>query len=570
MRESVTKVYEDYIWKGEMQEEAEYLYGKPPVYFGDLEKSIGGLREQYEATGWFTEERREGLETALRRINRDLGALTPRVDRTISGLSDGAVEGAHQSIVFGGPCYVLNKAATASRLADVSSKNEPLASYFFVADYDEVQPELINTRTPLLGSSGNLLSIPVPKEYTHSPVSILPLPSYTWYEEAEESIRQGYRPMVKDLDQRAQLAYEERLEQILALTRWAFLNSDTLGQWAQRILARLFNVEGNLGIPIIPYSDPEIRELAVFGMEFLLQRENREKFLRVQDEATDRILELGLEPGTGRRDQSYVPFLYECPQKGCNRSRFELQYYASGSDVTLSGRCPSCNEYHTIEVSGDDPDLTDHANCLSPRVDSRQFIVDTIVPTVCHVGGPGETAYYAQVIPAAGALGIPFPQFVKYPRLFFNTPWNEALANRLKKREQPVLHEKTLFRLLGKIGKARRNEEYDEMNSYVNALGHHIKSQYDILVEKLTDIEERRDSASGDEGENLQQLSFDIELYLSWAYGRYAQEKSVQESSWSWIEWAINAGIADIFGPYERNYVEQIKNGATLWINFMI
>ncbi|TFG10503.1 bacillithiol biosynthesis BshC [Candidatus Thorarchaeota archaeon] len=553
-----------------MNEEAEYLYGKPPVHLGDLQDRAESLREDYMATDWFTDERQEKLERALRRINRKFGALTPKVSKTISNLSEGAIEGAHQSIVFGGPCYVLNKAATASRLAELASSNTPVVSYFFVADYDEIQPELTNTRTPLLGSSGNLLSIPVPREYTHSPVSILPLPDYAWYSDAEESIRAGYRPMIKDLDNRAQIVYEERLEQILSITRWAFLNSETLGEWAERILARLFNVEGNLGIPIVPYSDSEIRSLATLGMEFLLKRDNRQRFLRMQDEATDRIIELGLEPGTGRRDQAYAPFLYECPEKGCNRSRFELQYYLRGSHVTLSGRCPSCNEYHTIETSADSPDLSDHAEYLSPRVDSRQFIVDMIIPTLCHVGGPGETAYYAQVIPAAKALDIPFPHFVKYPRLYFNTPWNEALANRLKRREEPVLHEGSLFKILGKISQARRKDNPDEMNKAINALEEHIRLQYDTLVERVNEVERKRENVSGEEDAELQELKFDLELYLSWAYGRYAQEKSVQESSWSWIEWAINSGIADLFGPYERNYVPELRNGATMWINFMI
>ncbi len=570
MRESVAEVYKDYIWKEEMQDAAQYLYSCPPVYFGGLKERVGRLREEYLETHWFTDERMQILENTLERTSRNLGALTPAVRSRISELRHGAIEGAHQSIAFGGPCYVLNKAATASILADVTSDDDiRVAAYFFVADYDEVQAELINTRTPLLGSSGNLLSIPVPKEFKHSPVSVLPLPEHTWYEEAEESIRMGYRPMIKDLDNRARIIYEERLEQILSITRWSFVNSDTLGEWARRILARLFNVEGNLGIPIVAYSDPQIRKLATLGMEFLLKKQNRERFLEAQDQATDRIIELGLEPGSGRRDRSYVPFLYECPEKGCNRSRFELQYYAREDTATLSGRCPSCHQYFTIEVSADNPDLSDHADYLSPRVDSRQFIVDMMIPTMCHIGGPGETAYYAQVIPAADALDIPFPEFVKYPRLFFNTPWSEALANQLENRGEPVLHGRTLFKLLGKSSAARRKENYDEMNSAIKKLGNHIRDRYDVIVKRVAEIEKQRENSSGEEDEELQGIKFDLEMYLSWAYGRYSAEKSVQESSWSWIEWAINSGLADLFGPYERSYVEQLKNGATMWINFM-
>ena len=43
-----------------------------------------------------------------------------------------------------------------------------------------------------------------------------------------------------------------------------------------------------------------------------------------------------------------------------------------------------------------------------------------------------------------------------------------------------------------------------------------------------------------------------------------------QESSWSWIDWAINSGFADLFGPYQRAYVGPMKNGSTVFVNFTI
>ena len=65
------------------------------------------------------------------------------------------VEASHQSVVMGGPCYILNKAATAERLALLSSRNNiELSPIFFIADYDIVQPELTNIRTPLMGQGG--------------------------------------------------------------------------------------------------------------------------------------------------------------------------------------------------------------------------------------------------------------------------------------------------------------------------------------------------------------------------------------------------------------------------------
>ncbi|MHA1481459.1 MAG: hypothetical protein ACTSQZ_08560, partial [Candidatus Thorarchaeota archaeon] len=62
----------------------------------------------------------------------------------------------------------------------------------------------------------------------------------------------------------------------------------------------------------------------------------------------------------------------------------------------------------------------------------------------------------------------------------------------------------------------------------------------------------------------------DLERYLSWTFGQHAKNKRAQESSWSWIEWAINAGFSDLFGAYERAIVPEMKNGATVFVNFSV
>ena len=61
-----------------------------------------------------------------------------------------------------------------------------------------------------------------------------------------------------------------------------------------------------------------------------------------------------------------------------------------------------------------------------------------------------------------------------------------------------------------------------------------------------------------------------VERYLSWTFGAYAPGKQAQEASWSWIEWAVNAGFPDLFGPYERAYVGGLRPGATLFTNFTL
>jgi uncharacterized protein YllA (UPF0747 family) len=335
-------------------------------------------------------------------------------------------------------------------------------------------------------------------------------------------------------------------------------------------MAHLFNIIGDLGIPLVPASNREIRELLVEGMEFLLARENRTRFLRTFDEMTDLIEASGFDPGIGRRGPDYVPFFYECPKLECNSSRIELHYEDLGSTAVLTGKCPTCSETIEIETPTDTPYLGEIANQMSPRVDSRQVLIDTLIPTVVHIGGPGETAYYAQVIPTAKAMEIPFPMFIKYPRVYFNTPWNEQLAKSLEGAEFEVLHRKDMFSLMGKIAKARRKNQFDEMNNQLVDLNKIILETHSSLNDQLKETTVKIANASGKQVEKLQLQKLDLERYLSWTFGQYAENKLGQESSWAWIEWAINSGFSDLFGAYKRAYVGPMKNGATVFANFSV
>lgn len=571
LKPSVYKIYENFIWKGEQADLAEKFYNTPPLTLDAIADRVPDLLKSYKETLWHIPEKMDTLKKALIEINKKLGSLTPKVRESIEAIDRGAVESAHQTVVLGGPAYVLNKAVTAAKVVALASeKSVTLTPFFCVADYDIVQSELTNIRTPLMGHAGNLISVPVPEGFENSPVSVLPLPGKDWLIQVEEGIRSSYRPMFKNLEHHPRLLYEERLEQGLSIVRQTFFNSKTLGEWSQRIMGHLFNVIGDLGIPLVPASNREIRELLVEGLEFLLARENRDRFLKTFDEITDLIEALGDNPGIGRRMPDYVPFFYECPKPECNSSRVELHYENLGSTTVLTGKCPSCSESIEIETSSDTPYLGEIANQISPRVDSRQALIDTLIPTVAHIGGPGEAAYYAQVIPSVKALEIPFPMFIKYPRVYFNTPWNEQLGSSLESEGFEVLHRKDLFSVLGKIAKSRRKDQFEEMNSQLFELNKIILDTHASLNVNIDETSRKIEVTSGKAVEKLQLQKFDLERYLSWTFGQYTENKLGQESSWAWIEWAINSGFSDLFGAYDRAYVGPMKNGATVFANFSV
>lgn len=568
---SVNRIYHDFIWYHEGEELASILYDTPPTTLDSFSERAAQILSSYKETLWYMNEKMDLLEKALLKSNKRLGCLTPDVRTSIKNLRNGAVEAAHQTVMLGGPIYILNKAATANRIAAFClNSGLALSKYFYVADYDNVQTELTNIRVPVLGQWGTLVSMLALEGFESSPVSVLPLPEKDWYNQIEDDIRSSYRPMFKMINGAARLVYEERLEYALAIARWSYINSKTLSEWAERIIGRIFNIEGNLGIPLLIASDEQIRNLLVEGFEFLLARENRDRYLTSFNDVTDKIIAAGYNPGIGHRDSDYVPFFYECQNNSCNRARIELHNIDKGTNVLLTGKCPVCAEEVEIETSADTPYLGEIAQCISPRVDSRQLVIDSIIPAVVHVGGPGETAYYAQVIPSARAMSVPFPLFAKYPRVYFNTPWNEQLGKTLEVKAVKVLHGTELFGLMGRLSRFRKKDRFDEMNDTLASLELLIQETYANLNNKREEIEVEITNTSGAEGEFLLTLKTEIERYLSWAFGQYALGKMGQESSWSWIEWAVNSGFTDIFGAYERAYVGQMKNGATVFVNFSI
>jgi hypothetical protein len=343
-----------------------------------------------------------------------------------------------------------------------------------------------------------------------------------------------------------------------------------LDEWAVRIMGTLMNLNGNLGIPLIPTSNIEVKNLLVEGMEFLLAREQREIFVKVHEESTNTIREHGFLPGSGSRSKDYVPFYFECPKDECHRSRTELVYHDKGADALLRGTCPTCGDAVEIETDSREPDLKEYAELLSPRVDSRQIILDKVLPVLVHVGGAGETAYYAQVIPVSTALDIPFPSFIKYPRAYFNTPYSETLADVLAAKEIQVLHQPELFRQTGKANKARRKENFDGMNESWKGFEEFLFNTFHRLNRTLDEIKIKLDTPEGKSDSNLVDTRLEIERYPSWVFGQYTEGKIGQESTWSWIDWAINSGLHDLFGPYQRTYVPEMKNGGTVFINFMV
>ncbi|MHA1236499.1 MAG: hypothetical protein ACTSQ9_02430, partial [Candidatus Hodarchaeales archaeon] len=136
------------------------------------------------------------------------------------------------------------------------------------------------------------------------------------------------------------------------------------------------------------------------------------------------LTEKVISPGLPHRESNYVPFFLEC--LSCpNKTRVELHIPNPG---TLEGECPQCKEKFSFSYHPEHPDLSEIEKNITPRSDSRAMVNNILFPLLVHIGGGGETQYYASVIPAMKRLGVNPPILIRSNRIYYNTPWGEKSA----------------------------------------------------------------------------------------------------------------------------------------------
>ena len=569
------RLYTDYVENGARGETATELWGSIPATLGEAYRLLGGIREAYGPAP----DELEDLKKAMKADMRRLGVLTSKASENIDRLPNGAIETGQQPYALGGSSLIFNKIAYISSLSGLGG--EGYAPLFFVADYDGVQAELLNTRVPSPSPRGLLFSYPAGPEYEDAPIYELPNPPESWLEKALENLRGNYRGLLRDAESGVREKGLLNLEHSLSILRSAYYSTDNVSDWSTKTVGSLVNLESDLGVPILQFSMRGSRRLFQSGYELLLADGNRERFIDATNRAFELIVASGFNPGSGFREPDYVPFFLECRASGCNGSRVELRYsrVVGFSSAGVSGKCSRCGERYEFSFDAGSPDLSDIVEDLSPRVDSRQVIVDSVVPILAHVGGPGETSYYAEVIPAARALGLPFPVFVRYTRLFYNTPWNDAYARALMSRGCCCLADGGLFEALNGWVEARNDGDPDGLREahvairgcievtagMLEGILAGLREEIEEIKGKLRDPENRK--ALINEMRGKQAHAQEIELYMSAALGRFSPERFGQEVSWAWLDVATVAGVGDLMGVFLRQYNVNTPNSSMFFAN---
>jgi len=569
------RLYTAHVEGGGPRGVAEKLWGDIPSTMGEAYGLLAGVMEQYGGTSEGLEE----LQGAMKDNMMRLGVLTSKASDSIDRMTKGVVETGQQPYALGGASLILNKVAYIVSLSRLG--RDGYVPLFFVADYDGVQPELLNTRVPSPSPRGLLFSYPVGPELEGSPIYEVPNPPEEWLEKALEKLRGNYRGLLRgvSLERRDRLLLN--LDHGITILRGAYHATGNVSDWSTKTLGTVFNLEAGLGVPILSFSTPGSRRVFQGGYEYLLSDPNREKFIEASNEAAKLVESSGHNAGIGLRETDYVPFFLECPTPGCHRTRIEMKYRRTGgaSTASVAGKCPKCGAAYEHSFNASSPDLSEIAEVISPRVDSRQIVVDSVVPVLAHVGGPGETSYYAEVIPAARALGIPFPIFARYTRLFYNTPWNEGYAKELASEGISNLPGSGLFEALSDWVEARNAGDSDALGRAHVAIRGCIEGTDESLGATLASLKVEIDEIKGRlrnpgdrqaliaEMRRKQAEAQRIELYLSSALGRFSPERFGQEVSWAWLDVAAVAGIGDLMGVFLRQYNEYTPNSSMFFAN---
>jgi len=574
-RRPVHVLYTQYVERGENGDIAERLWRRIPANMIEAYKALVDVRKEYgEPT-----EAIEGLKKELRNDLRRRGILTSKVAENIDRLECGAVESGQQPMCLGGPSLILNKIAYTRSLCSLGG--EGFVPLFYVADYDGVQPELLNIRVPSTSPRGLLISYPGRSEYIGSPIHLLPNPREEWMKKTFDKIESNYRGLLRELEPHVRDRMLLNLAHALTVLKNAYYSTENVSDWSTKTLGSLINIEADLGIPLLSPSTPAMRPLFQTGYELLLAEPNRSRFIAASNEAVDLIERVGCRPQIGRRRDDFVPFFLECSAAGCHSSRVELKYIKKNGFPTAAavGKCPKCGEVYEFSFNAHNPDLSDLINWISPRVDTRQVIVDSVIPVLAHVGGPGETSYYAEVIPAVQPLDVSFPIYLRYTRTFYNTPWNVRYAEKLKESGCITLMRDELFQALGQWVEARNKEDAERLFeahikirraieiTYKQLLSHHqaLKSEVEAIKRRLRETSDRGDLICKMRG--MQGLSHEIEIYLSSAFGRFSPERFGEEVSWTWLDLATVTGLQDLLGVYLRQYNGLTPNSSMYFVN---
>jgi uncharacterized protein YllA (UPF0747 family) len=577
---SSSNLYAAYVFNG--NEKALQFWGPIPRNIKEAISLSTPLVDKYsKKQPLFSKERLHILGQTIRSVHQKFNMLTPMVKENLVKLEEreGVIEAGHQPALLAGPGFIINKIAAITKTASFQQTTPVM----FVGDHDHEQNELTVIHLPSPGPRGLTFSLPISREYKMSPMHVIPLPSKDWLKGVISKITSTYHELIAGSAKERLATYEKRINLIRDLLKSTYDHAHTVSEWTMGLWMRIVNMMQDSGVLFQNFSNPIIRELMLPAFEYLLATPNRQRLIRAINESATRLEHLGYEPGIGRRADTYVPFHIECPTGGCNRTRLdpELTLNYSETYVTITAKCPKCKITHTIEVKATAPDLAEWKTYLSPRVDTRAFLVQSYTPVIIHIGGAGETSYHAQVSPALHANNSIVPIFFRYTRLYYENPWTNRTAQGLAHEGLLPLNYNELQCFELAINTAYTEENTGVIQSLFAASQEHISDTLEELIDQESQLEKERSETISRQREIMDPVRKQesqakiglltrrrqiLQTYLSQMFGRYSAERVGQEVSFIWIDGAMSMNPEHYFTRLLSHYREFTPSSATFFL----
>ncbi len=536
---TIGDLYEAYVSEEKNFSDVSYFYGSlPKTHLDAVETALS--REKLS----FDSNKMSKLKQILTKHHEKLGLLTPKVASNISQMDNGIVLTGQQATIFGGVGIIANKIATIVNLSDISKEMEKqLVPMFLVNTHDGVQPEITTIHLPNFQTSASK-SIINSSSIEGCALHTIKSNDYQWLKDSINVITNIFNEFKSSISDRSnQKLFSERVSHIISFIRETYRSSLTLGEWFTLIWGVQANILNDWGVIFFPSSNPGIRELLIEGYYPFLK--SRKEYIEEFNRASAKIESMGFHPTTTRKDSNYSPFFYECPNDGY---RVKLRIVEENNELKFQGKCPIDKSDYNFSVDKNNLDLSSLSLHLSPRLDTNQAQLQSILPVNIRVSGPGEINYNAQVIPAVRKIGIQLPIYMKYTRVLYNTPWIEKITKD-PQLLQYSLFESDFFKSLGAVAKARRKSDFELGKDAWLSITNKVLAKMDEL-KKI----------------NLTQNNL-IEKYKSWQFGMYDVNHQWQEVSWPWFVMASVTGLQDYLASYRRFYSKISQVGGIGYIN---
>ncbi len=326
--------------------------------------------------------------------------ISERSKQNIEALRNDAlvIIGGQQAGLLTGPLYSIHKVISIIKLAKEQSEKlgKRVVPVFWIAgedhDYNEVNHVYVDT-----GSSMQKLTYPGPPTGKRM-VSDIKLDKETALEWAEDVF--------------AELGETDRSNLLMDWVEDAIGHSETFTDFFARLINDLFN---DTGLLLVDSGDPQFRKMAA------------PYYRQIAFEGSGISSEV-LKQQANLKEAGYKPII-DLDAACCN-----LFYYEpTTQNRILLERQPGTDEYVgkgsniTFTEAELDRLLSRAPENFSTNVVTRPLLQEKLFPVLGFIGGPGEIAYWSEIMPVFHLLGEQMPPI--WPRLSFTLV--EGAINRL-------------------------------------------------------------------------------------------------------------------------------------------